>query len=264
MDKHSHKNSKFMCSEYIRNFDHSSKFYFPLSLLMQLKTPCSRSWSLPTHPMNIMGNNQKIRLKIKGDFDMNVEIGCLSTVTDIGELINNRSSSEPNDELVFIHDGRKLLNALSLSYLGVEDNDTLFVFRKDKASQKCQIKKDKIINYDQSLFRLKFRFQQKYAHKYVDPESVFERVMLNSDPRLQKESARLADLYRMRVETNVSAYRKVCDRYSRQGNQVEAKSTSIHQTVVPEKPLIPSTNLLPEMNRSSSTDLAHGSTVKQI
>ncbi|OHT12181.1 hypothetical protein TRFO_18193 [Tritrichomonas foetus] len=148
--------------------------------------------------------------------------------------------------------------------------------------------------------KLKMRFNQKWAQKFNDPDAVFEQVRVMSDPSLALESARLADLYRTKIETNVSAYRKVCDRYSRlgspaetcmqqpntamnssgpsinsmsslnsqnsinqkcQANQIERNKQSQH-TVVPDKAVFPSTALLPEMWYSSpSAGLAHGGTV---
>lgn len=103
-----------------------------------------------------------------------------------------------------------------------------------------------------SYERLKYRFDQKWAQKFNDPDSAFEKIKLYSDPSLANESARLEDLYRTRIEGNVSAFRKVCDRFSHQGdnvscNQNEIKSSNIQPTVLPEKPILPSTQLLPGM-----------------
>lgn len=124
-------------------------------------------------------------------------------------------------------------------------------YSDDSSSSSSMVSPDKN-DFGPSIEKLKYRFDQKWAQRFNDPDTVFEKIKLYSDPSLANESARLEDLYRTRIEGNVSAFRRVCDRFSHQGDNVnscpaEIKNQNIHPTVLPEKPIFPSTQLLPSM-----------------
>lgn len=95
--------------------------------------------------------------------------------------------------------------------------------------------------------KLRERFDEKWATKFRDPDSVFEQLRDASDPVTAYESARLADLYRARIESNVSAYRKVCDRFAHMNDCNAIKGIGNNTTILPEKADSPSTNFLPEL-----------------
>lgn len=222
-----------------------------------------------------------IQLFLHGYIESTIEIDPNSTSYDIENLLETKN-------LIFVHNGRVLSRALSLLFLGVTDGDSLYVVNVQKNEQlpskaqtylespfqshqlfyrqrhpNCEnysndnfastsASPDKLENGLSSIEKIKYRFDQKWAQKFNDPDSVFEKIKLYSDPSLANESARLEDLYRTRIEGNLSAFRKVCDRYSKQGDNVntkptEIKSSKIHPTILPEKPIFPSTKLLPSM-----------------
>ncbi|OHT08580.1 hypothetical protein TRFO_22841 [Tritrichomonas foetus] len=95
--------------------------------------------------------------------------------------------------------------------------------------------------------KLRARFDQNWAQRYNDPESVFDIIRSSSDPRTAAESARLADLYRMRVEElSNSSYRKIQDRYNRQNESCPSRLNRL-KTILPDKATEPSSEILPEL-----------------
>lgn len=248
------------------------------------------SWSLPTYPIfglkppsdhfskERVKEKNKIHLLLHGSIETIIEIDSYSTTYDIENLLETKN-------LVLIHNGRVLSRALSLQFMGVKDGDSIYVVdgKKDekiisKSRQSLIPNQRQFISnisqlYSQnsafdgsisslvspdkyefrpSMKKIKYRFDQKWAQKFNDPDAVFEKIKLYSDSSLANESARLEDLSRTRIEGNASSFRKVCNRYSSQGvnvsiNQSEIKNQNIQPTVLPEKPIFPSTQLLPSM-----------------
>jgi hypothetical protein len=90
---------------------------------------------------------------------------------------------------------------------------------------------------------LRQRFDSRFSARFSDPDAVFEQFREASDPVTARESARLADLFRTRVEENPSACRRL---FGRLKSLEVAKEVVVMETVLPEKAVRPSTELLPE------------------
>jgi hypothetical protein len=95
-----------------------------------------------------------------------------------------------------------------------------------------------------AIGRLRERFDRKFSGRFRDPDAVFEQFKEASDPVTARESARLSDMFRTRVEENPSACRRLLERISALEDPKPCRAMA---TVVPEKALTPSTDLLPDM-----------------
>ena len=249
-----------------------------------------RPWSLPSYSsMGLMRGplfkepdkeepGGIILLNLHGSIEKQLEINRLTTANELSKCLMC-------DNLQFIHNGRLLPNNLSFQFLGIQSGDSLFVndlsqnqkhFHDLDEPQICHHespgRRQKFCaasNYIQapnsldSTEKLKYRFYQKWASKCENPDSVYEKVLLCSDPNVAAEAARIDDLHRAQIESNILLYRKVCHRYSSSNHEKVAEMKApISPTIVPKKSILPSTDLLPVMSYGSSlANLNHGSSV---
>ena len=167
-------------------------------------------------------------------------IDTVSTLEKALELENVR----------FVSRGRILSPAFTLQFQGVKNGDEVYVLQKNESKTHQQMENAKISS--QLVDKLRARFDEKWASKFRDPDAVFKQLQDAANPTTATESARLADLLRMRIESNVSAYRKVCGRYHKVTDESQKQGKEI-PTVVPEKPGAPSCTLLPELCMGSSS-----------
>jgi hypothetical protein len=114
---------------------------------------------------------------------------------------------------------------------------------------------DKQLGDTQWMKKMGQRGGKEWRSKFRDPDSVFDQLKMATNPQTATESARLADLFRIRVEGNMSAYRKVCNKCRLEINTERANNVDRPppQTVLPEKAMSPSTDLLPESWLSASS-----------
>lgn len=203
--------------------------------------PCGRSWSLPEReicgfmPLKMYESEETIHVHLKGDeIDQIVEISTTETP-------NGLMSSAYR----YIHEGRVLSPSFSLKYLGVGDGDTVYVVAMPRR-EAVNLSKEKLQNVSEHSKRLRQRFDEKWAHKFSDPDSVFERLEQLRNPETARESARLSDIFKTRIESNTSAFRQVCSRMMSMKRQRETKTTN-NDTVIPSKAVYPSTDLLPDL-----------------
>ena len=147
----------------------------------------------------------------------------------------------------FILNGRLLCPALSLKFNGVKDGDSIIAI--PSSVNLANNPNRSFSNNRNGKFRvqkLKERFDRNWANKFIDPDSVFEQLRDAADPDTARESARLSDLFRIKIENNAASYRKVCNKFIFDHNAIcECEKKSV--TVIPEKSFSPSTEFLPEM-----------------
>jgi hypothetical protein len=144
-----------------------------------------------------------------------------------------------------VHNGRVLCPALSFNFLHVCDGDEIYVAAPPAAADR-RFRPSPTLSI-QTVGRLRERFDAKFGARFRDPDAVFEQFRDASDPVTARESARLADLFRTRVEENPSACRKL---FARLESLEGRRPVQAIATVLPEKALTPSTDLLPEVWRS--------------
>ncbi|OHT10680.1 hypothetical protein TRFO_04195 [Tritrichomonas foetus] len=182
----------------------------------------------------------------------------------------------------FISNGRLLSNALSLKFNQINDGDQIIaLYPKDfqkpqqqtfsssglnKATNQTIISGSKLNNPNNGKFaekKFRERFEKNWANKFNDPDSIYEQLLDATDPRTSSESARLSDLFRMRVENSPSAYRKVCSKFGDDHQRTGARKKAT-ATVIPEKSFSPSTELLPEMWIHNATSPNNGTTSASV
>jgi hypothetical protein len=85
------------------------------------------------------------------------------------------------------------------------------------------------------------------------PDEVFEQLRAASDEITAREFARLTDLHRVWLESKPSVVHRIADRL----RATEVRPVEIHfpATVLPEKALNPSTDLLPNNYETSGKNL---------
>jgi hypothetical protein len=152
------------------------------------------------------------------------------------------SSLSPASGLTFLYKGRILCPALSFAFLRIQDGDEIYAIAPTPPAD-APSKAVRALS-GHAVDRLRERFDAKFSARFKDPEAVFEQFRDATDPVTARESARLADLFRTRVEENAGACRRVFGRLQ----QLEApkRANPLLATVLPEKPLAPSATVLPD------------------
>lgn len=174
---------------------------------------------------------------------------CLFDVSDRLNLSNVR----------YVSKGSLLIPSFSLGFQGIQDGDEMYVIHRapDITVDNEDVRnRDKKTNNDM-LSKLREKFDRGWAHKFKDPESVFKQLKDASNPITASESARISDLFRIRVETNPSAFRKVCARFYKLDLE-ENIPERVFPTVMPIQKNSPSISVLP-VNLSSKSPLASSS-----
>ncbi|OHT09227.1 hypothetical protein TRFO_21968 [Tritrichomonas foetus] len=132
-------------------------------------------------------------------------------------------------KMKFVANGRILSPALSLGFQGIRNGDVLYIIPSDldKESNDSLSTLLEVKKRERHIQRLRDRFNAQWASKFRDPDAVFEQIKGASDPTTAHESARLADVYRIRVEENSSAYRKVCRRFLKMKDANKVSQSSL-------------------------------------
>lgn len=163
------------------------------------------------------------------------------------------------NQMRFVANGRLLLNSASLKFNGIQNGDTIIALPPKqkqeeylKPENKRSIHKDKCVSAD----HLKEIFDRKWAHKVADPDAVRDQVLARTNPSTARECARLSDLFKIRVESNMSVYRKICLQYNEGAAGYSSfdntgssllKANDKLVTILSEKPSTPSTSFLPQL-----------------
>jgi hypothetical protein len=183
----------------------------------------------------------RVTVELRGAFDETVTVSVSDTISSLSSTAGMR----------YVHKGRILCPALSFAFFNIEDGDEIFVVAPMPRIEAAPIRETQSFNTE-AVERLRRRFDARYAQRFRDPEAVFEQLRDASSPVTARESARLADVFRTRVEENPAAYRRVYERLQRlEGGRFPKPRQT--KTVVPEKALSPSTDLLPEVWVRSDT-----------
>ena len=157
--------------------------------------------------------------------------------------------------LRFVSKGRVLLPALSFKFNGIKNNDSIIAlpqrkeiptFTKQSSYQLTKFNASKRFKAN----KIKERFDKNWAEKFIDPDSVFEQLRDATDPRTANESARISDLFKMRVENNRFSFRKVCHKlkFADDDDLLFEHNDAPLITIIPSKSFSPSTDLLPDLS----------------
>ncbi|KAK8842356.1 hypothetical protein M9Y10_025935 [Tritrichomonas musculus] len=174
-------------------------------------------------------------------------INSLDPIYEIENVIGIRN-------MRFVSNGRVLLPALSFKFNGIKDGSTIIALPpKNDIPKLTHTTSFQRIKYNETkrftISKIKERFEKNWAEKYRDPDSIFEQLRDTTDPRTADESARISDLFRMRIENNHIAFRKVCNKFNLKDDDLFfAPNEETLNTVIPSKSFSPSTKLLPELS----------------
>lgn len=166
--------------------------------------------------------------------------------------------------LRFVSNGRLLSPALSFKFNEIKDGDSISalphqqnmpILQKPTSYQITKFNASKRFKVN----KIKERFEKNWAEKYIDPDSVFEQLRDATDPRTADESARISDLFKMRVENNRFAFRKVCNKLNFQDNDLFFEHNEAPLiTIIPSKSFSPSTDLLPDLSFQNDQNRNNG------
>ena len=237
--------------------------------------------SLPmgsTISINLTGNNSCL---VPDDSlsTMSIHVKITDPVSSILNIIGSLNRQE---KIVF--NGQILCPALSFAFYNIHNNDTITIISpqmptstsynelssnvrlKDFSSNRpCIVatplpipisRKRTLIHSNSSNF-----FKSMSSSEDVK-NILFEKCQSGRNSQLiresrAKEAARLTDVYKNRVESNSKSFRKLCtkfndfdDSYPSSGMLSQTPQPSIfsyHETILPEKAELPSTDYLPEI-----------------
>ena len=185
---------------------------------------------------------EKLRLQVRGAIDCEISVSLADSIGHIGEMF-----ALPNCR--YMYHNMILCPAMSFAFYNVIENDEITVLPLPETN--CSISPKQTKSRDITSL-LRDRFNSKYANNFSDPEAVFQQLQYSINPETAHESARLADLSRLRIETNPHFYRKICSRFESVGSLDEQIPRQI-PTIVPPKPETPSTQHLPKLWKLSSS-----------
>ncbi|KAK8883284.1 hypothetical protein M9Y10_045935 [Tritrichomonas musculus] len=101
-------------------------------------------------------------------------------------------------------------------------------------------------------------FMEKCSGNMRDPEFVFQRFKDSINPKTAFEAARITDIYRSRIESNSSSFRKLCKKYNNLSSNDRIRKNTSMPTILPAKAGEPSTDLLPELCTSEGRPIHTG------
>ncbi|OHS95609.1 hypothetical protein TRFO_38270 [Tritrichomonas foetus] len=167
-----------------------------------------------------------------------------------------------------VYNGSLLSTALSFSFYNIKGNDTIYLVDNKnvrptipssykntrslcndnkssygRAFQRRSCEKPRPLHQGM-VNKLRKAFNEKYGNRLRDPDTAFNMMKCSVDPTSAREAARVNDLFRQRIETNPSSFRKISAKFEKL--QCSGK-LGIQQfpTVLPEKAIEPSTEFLP-------------------
>ena len=189
--------------------------------------------------------------------DSKIEVTVVSPQNELQKFSVDRTDtlfvfSEKYQNCKFVINGNILVPAFSFMFQGVEDGSIIFAVPEHQRPEKSELPHIKDKKSDTVLHMLKEKFDRKWAQKFSDPESVFERLQNNYDPRTANEAARLADLNKMRIEeSSMKNFRRIQERLANLSHSLPERKIRM-TTKIPKKPDEPSSDMLPETWINSS------------
>jgi hypothetical protein len=211
--------------------------------------PGRQAWSLPEREVGPVipvdpsaGAPALLNLEIRGAIEQSVTVSSLDAVSCLC----------PESGVTFLHRGRVLCPALSFGFLRVADGDQIFAVSKIRREEPLQ-RRSPAAPSAATIGRLRERFDAKFASRFRDPESVFEGMRAACDKTTAREAARLTDLFRARVDGSPTALRSLMGKISA-AESARPAVAEFAATVLPEKAVTPSTELLPEIWSAATAD----------
>jgi hypothetical protein len=203
--------------------------------------PGRQAWSLPEREVGpvialdpLPGDAALLNLEIHGAIERCVTVSSLDAVSCL--------CAEPG--VAFLHGGRALCPALSFAFLRIRDGDQIFVAAPRQREGPLPRRAPADLT-GAAIGRLRERFDAKFSARFRDPDSVFDGLRAACDETTAREAARLTDLFRTRVEGSTSALRSLIGRM--RAAEAARPGAAAAATVLPEKAVMPSTELLPEI-----------------
>jgi hypothetical protein len=186
------------------------------------------------------GEPTLLNLEIRGVVEQSVIVSSLDAVSCLC----------PELDVTFVHRGRVLCPALTFGFLRIHDGDQIFALSKGPREQPFS-KRPPVEPIGAAASRLREQFEAKFSSRFRDPDSVFEGMRAACDTRTAREAARLTDLFRTRVEEKPNALRSLMGRIRSLESKKHGEAMT---TVLPEKAVTPSTELLPMIWRAACPD----------
>lgn len=146
-----------------------------------------------------------------------------------------------------LFNGTVLFPSLSFAFYNIKDNDIILLVKNKESSKSPPMNsKPKARHLSPAdVQQLKIAFNQRFGHNLKDPDNVFEYFKNSLDPVYSREVGRTNDLFRQRIEAVPSIFRKIYKRFNNLSSQSHNSDDQLFPTVLPEKALEPSTELLP-------------------
>ena len=182
--------------------------------------------------------NNYITINLKGSLNETLQLPRFDQILVIFQGL-------PSHRYKIIYNGIVLNDTLSFSFYGISDNSTFFIVEEPSYLKKTNelAKKEAKSRYRQEKEEDRIRLFRKYSLGLKEQ---------NSDPLREPEVARLNDLFRGRLESNPSIYRKICSRFNQFSDGYDSSSEET-PTVLPDKAQNPSTDLLPIWDEKTSS-----------
>jgi hypothetical protein len=149
-------------------------------------------------------------------------------------------ASEFKECVAFIHANRLLCPALSFAFCGIKDGDQIFAIRDCRRLGRRRA----------DVERRELKFHECLAKRFCETNGfLFQR---GGEPKNLHEFSRISDVFRLKIESNTTTYRRVCIHFMR---LMDLKDVAQYDTVTvfPEKALEPSTELLPMLCTEESS-----------
>ena len=158
-----------------------------------------------------------------------------------------------------IHNGIVLSTALTFAFYEIGKGESIYIVDNKKALPSVnyyQLKKNKSRPlHQETVNKLRKLFNDKFDGKLKDLDSAFNFVKCTIDPTSSREAAKVHDLSRQKIESNPVSYRKLLKKWESLQNSRYLKNE--FPTVLPQKALEPSTDLLPCLPMELESKTSH-------
>ncbi|OHT05516.1 hypothetical protein TRFO_26718 [Tritrichomonas foetus] len=196
---------------------------------------------------------------------------------DTPSVIAERLLLPINYEYLYVSKGRILSPLLSLGMQGISKNDDIYVVQRKSNNKNHHfnlITSEGDSNHHDQILAISKKHQRqtedefrkkieaRYGNRFKDTDTVYEQMFYAMNPKTTNEFARLTDLFKMKVESNTAAFRRICKNIEisefseKDDNQLKNLKEKDFPTVVPQKAHEPSTDfmpiILPDLRQESS------------
>jgi hypothetical protein len=145
---------------------------------------------------------------------------------------------------LFVHNGSSMCPAMSFAFYGVSEGDEIALLR-GRGSRRRSRRPWIVAGAPEDSMCFEHVREAKKLTEQAHPKKI-----VDGGPAV--EAARVSDLFRMKIESNVSTYRKVCAQYLRLVNSRDVAHYD-RVTVIPEEAVAPSTEFLPPLSTQASS-----------